>query len=254
MKHIFTVIWRQVLSAGSFKTSNMVDDILVDPIAPQQFDKEYQITVPTWLWKTQPQYGGGQQEITTQFIDELANSRNEMYKSLELVHTHIQSVLTTSFTLIAASGIVLANGTLGSGELINDPVIHGILSGFALVIIGIFVPIHCVNSKKIIKLYYNIYVSSIIHVISWHLKFKCAHCHGWIVENIRIASRYDDDYPNRSKEENNLTRLEYFINRRVNDPQYSYVLYARLFNWIATVSACAGIALACYKISFYVNL
>jgi len=254
MKHISTLIWRQVLSSGFFKTSNMVDDILEGPNTPQKFDKEYQIPVPTWLWKTQPQFGNGQLEITTQFIDELANSRNEMYKSLDLVHTHIQGVLTTSFTLIAASGIVLANGTLGSGELINDPAIHGILSGFALVIIGIFVPIHCVNSKKIIKLYYNIYVSCIVHVISWHLKFKCAHCHGWIVENIRIASRYDNEYPNRSKKDNNLTRLEYFINRRINDPQFSYVLYARLFNWIAAVSACAGIALAYYKISFYVNL
>jgi hypothetical protein len=253
MKHIFTLIWRQVLSAGYFKTSNLVDDMPVDPIALQEFDKQYQIPVPNWLWKTQPQFGNGQSEITTQFIAELANSRNEMYKSLELVHTHIQGVLTTSFTLIAASGFVMANASLGSGKLIDDPAIHGILSGFALVIMGVFVPIHCVNSKRIIKLYYNIYVSSVIHVISWHLKFKCAHCHGWIVENIRIASRYDLDYPNRSKEDNNLTRLEYFINRRVNDPQYSYVLYARLFNWIAVVSACASIALVCFKVSFYVN-
>jgi hypothetical protein len=254
MKRISTLIWRQVSSVNPFKTSDMADDIPEGPNTQQEFNKEYQFLVPAWLWKTQPQYGNGQPEITTQFIDELANSRNEMYKSLELVHTHIQGVLTTCFTLIAASGIVLANGTLGSGELIDDPVIHGILSGFALIIIGIFVPIHCVNSKRIIRLYYNIYVSSIIHVISWHLKFNCAHCHGWIVENIRIATRYDNEYSNRSKEDNNLTRLEYFINRRVNDPQFSYVLYARLFNWIAFVSACAGLALAFYKISLFVDI
>ena len=254
MKHILTLIWRQVLSAGSSKTSDMVDDVLEEPNTQQEFDKEYQIPVPTWLWRTQPQFGNGKSEITTQFIAELANSRNEMYKSLELVHSHIQGVLTTSFTLIAASGFVMANASLGAGKLIDDPAIQGILSGFAIVVMGVFVPIHCVNSKRIIKLYYNIYVSSIIHVISWHLKFNCAHCHGWIVESIRIASRYDIEYPNRSKEDNNLTRLEYFINRRVNDPQYSYVLYARLFNWIAVVSASASIALVYYKISFYINL
>lgn len=42
--------------------------------------------------------------------------------------------------------------------------------------------------------------------------------------------------------------LGYFMNRRDNDPQLSYVLYALLFNWIAAISACAAIALAFFKI------
>lgn len=249
MKHIFTLIWHQVLNAGSIKTSDMVDDLLEEANTQQGFDKEYQFIVPAWLWETQPKFGNDQTEITTQFIGELANSRNEMYKTLELVHTHIQGVLRTSFTLIAASGIVLANIGTGSDGLINDADIHKILSGFALIIIGVFVPVHCINSKRIIKLYYTIYVSTIIHVISWHLKFKCAHGHGWIVESIGLAHQFDKEYPNRGIKHNHLTRLEYFIHRRVNDRQFTYFLYARLFNWMATVSAGAGIALAYFKFS-----
>ena len=225
---------------------------MLDDNFPTNYDPEFDILIPPWLLKVIPHYGTNEPKQNIQFIPELANSRQEMYKSLELLHDHVKGVLRTCFVLIATSGIVLGNGgngKVGSLRLIYDPELYKILGTVAIIIITIFVPKHCINSKKIIKLYYKVYVSSIIHVIAWHVKFGCAQSHGWILENIRMANKFDEDYPKREDRYQALNRMEYFIERRIKHKDFSYRLYSSLFNWIAILSGSTGIAITYYFIS-----
>jgi len=173
--------------------------------------------IPSWLKNGCPPMD--------QANEQLISSREEMFKALELYHTHVKHVIAILFSLLTALFAVLGFSSKLESDLLSK---HQIINLVAVFLITIF-PI-AIIAIGILKRYYEVYVSSLIFAVRLHLAVDWHRVHPWFDRTIEQARKWTS-----------VASDEDFLNRRTNSPKDTFFCYACIIRLLSVLSLISGI-------------
>ncbi|TET65351.1 hypothetical protein E3J49_01920 [Candidatus Bathyarchaeota archaeon] len=162
----------------------------------------------------------------------LKSSRTEMFKALELFHNHVKYVISIMTSVPTVIFTVLALLRFVEFPYINPNTF--LLIG-AIILIAI-VPIN-VWAIRIIKRYYEVYVSALIFATIVHSSTKDKHhrAHPWLARTVRQAHKYT--------QEKGVDNIDRFVQVRTNSFKDSFISYTIIICIITGASLLIGLIL-----------
>lgn len=175
--------------------------------------------VPEWLRRSapSPEVAKGQ----------LAPSREEMYRALELYYTHVKYVITIMFSFLTALFAILGLSEKLVAKVLPSETIK-VVVGAALIIMPL--PFALLTILIILR-YYEVYVSSLIFALRVHLAAGVEASHPWFVRTIEQAQRWQVKVKGDTA----------FLRRRALSPKDTFFLYACLIAFFAILTLFCGL-------------
>lgn len=179
--------------------------------------------VPSWL--EEPAIS--RSEASSQ----LAASREEMYKALELYHSHVKHVISILFAFLAAI----------SGILAFAPKVESILpQALVLIVVAILliaVLPFGVIAQKILRRYYEVYVSALVFAVRIHMAVELHLAHSWFIRTIEKAHAATSDMD--------------FLMKRSKSIADTFFLYSLVLWFFSVVSVILGVLLLFWAYELY---
>lgn len=173
--------------------------------------------VPEWIKARAP--------AIDKAMELIGPSRDEMYRALELYHTHVKHVMTIMFTLLTALIAVIGlSGKIGGQELPTEAI--RLLVGTFLIIVA---PLG-VCAVFILLRYYQVYVSALLFAVRVHWAAGLGSSHPWFVRTIIQTNKW-------SKVKCDVQ----FLRRRAISPSDTFFLYAMMILLLSLLSVFSGI-------------
>jgi hypothetical protein len=163
----------------------------------------------------------------------MSASREEMYRALELFHTHVKHTLSLMFTLLTAVFAVLGFVLQEAQQEINSELVglFKLAGGFVLILVF---PLGLV-SIFIIGRYYKLYVAALLYATELHEEEGLA-SHQWF----RDSAQYRSTIADASRAAVSNSEL---IRRRTYGWPHSWILYSLLIGLIALTALAVGITM-----------
>ena len=174
---------------------------------------------PNWI------QAGAPEKSTAQGL--LTCSREEMYKALELYHTHVKHVMTVMFTLLTALIAVIGLSSKLDTQTIPAQTLRSLVGAFLVCVLplGVF-------AVFILLRYYQVYVSALIFAVRVHWAAGLHCSHPWFVRTIEQANLWT-----------RVTSDRQFLRRRAISPSDTFALYALMIALLSILSGYCGIRL-----------